>query len=129
MNKNPILRLCGVFLILNLLILLPIRWLPGVFTIWGISGLPAVLHCCLWSRSAACRSDICRKRLQLCCRLLGMILAANLLCIITQLIQPDAYFLIAAAIVGGIAGLLHIFLTAVMMQAARPLRRGEETLK
>lgn len=124
--KSPILRLCGVFLILNFLILLPMGWLPGVFIIWGISGLPAALHCCLWSRSAACRSDICQKRLLLCCMLLGLILIANILCIIMQQIQPDAFFLIAAAMVGGITGLFHIILTAVMMLAARPCGGGKK---
>lgn len=121
MNKSLIHRLCGAFLILNLLILLPMRCLPGVLIIRGISGLPATLQCCLWSHSATCRSDICLKRLQLCCRLLGLILAANLLCIIMQLIQPDAFLLVATAIVGSIAGLFHIILTAIMMLSARPL--------
>lgn len=121
MTKAPVFPLCGAFLLLNILTLLPLGHLPSIALLWCLTGLPPALHLCLWSRSAAGRCQTGQKRLTLSGWLLGIIWAANLYCIIVQQIQPDAFIGIAIAVLGGSMGLLHILTTAIQMLTARPL--------
>lgn len=118
MTKPPVFPLCGAFLLLNFLTLLPLGHLPSIALLWCLTGLPPALHLCLWSRSAAGRCRPGQKRLTLSGWLLGIIWAANLYCIILQQIQPDAFIGIAIAVLGGSMGLLHILTTAGLMLTA-----------
>ena len=120
MTKPHVFPLCGAFLLLNFLTLLPLGHLPSIALLWCLTGLPPALHLCLWSRSAAGRCQTGQKRLTLSGWLLGIIWAANLYCIILQQIQPDAFIGIAIAVLGGSLGLLHIITTAVLMLISNP---------
>lgn len=53
-------------------------------------------------------------------RLLYVILAVNAFTVIMHLMELDAFILIAIALLGGGAGLLHIIITTLLIWAGRP---------
>lgn len=122
MNVDSVSRLCRIFLVLNFLVFLPLESLVGAITAWGITGVPAALHCYLRRFSQSAQSEAGRKTLVRCSCFLFVILMVNALAVIMQLIQPDAFILIAIAVLGGSTGLLHVVITALLMAAAKEYR-------
>lgn len=120
MNLIGLRRLCWVFLILNFLVFLPLGSFSGIIVAWTITGVPAVLHCWLRGASTAAQQPSGRKALLISGRLLYAILAVNAFTVIMHLIEPDAFILIAIALPGGGAGLLHIVTTTLLIRAGRP---------
>ena len=113
-------RLITLFLILNFLVFLPLDSFPGIIMAWIITGVPAALHCYLRGASATAQQPAYRKALIISGWLLYAILAVNVFIIIMQQIKPDAFILIAIALLGGGAGLLHIIITTLLIRAGRP---------
>lgn len=122
MNVDSVSRLCRIFLVLNFLVFLPLESLVGAIAAWGITGVPAALHCYLCRFSQSAQSEAGRKTLVRCSGFLFVILMVNILAVIMQLIQPDAFILIAIAVLGGSTGLLHVVITALLMAAAKEYR-------
>lgn len=122
MNTNSVPRLCRIFLVLNFLILLPLGSLTAAIAAWVITGVPAALHCYLRSFSQSAQSEAGQKTLSRCSSFLFVIPAVNAFAVIMQMIQPDAFILIAIAMLGGSIGLLHICATALLMAAVNGYR-------
>lgn len=113
-------RIITLFLILNFLVFLPLGSFAGIIMAWIITGVPAALHCYLRGTSSAAQHPSCRKALKISGWLLYAILAVNAFTVIVQLMEPDAFILIAIALLGGGVGLLHIITTIILVRAARP---------
>lgn len=113
-------RIISLFLILNFLVFLPLESFTVIILAWIITGVPAALHCCLRDASSAAQQPAYRKALIISGRLLYVILAVNAFTVIMHLMELDAFILIAIALLGGGAGLLHIIITTLLIRAGRP---------
>lgn len=122
MKPDYVSRLCRIFLVLNFLVFLPLESLVGTIAAWGITGVPAALHCYLRRFSHSAQTEAGRKTLARCSSFLFVILVVNVFTVIMQMIQPDAFILIAIAMLGGSIGLLHIIITALLMAKAKEYR-------
>lgn len=122
MKTDSVSRLCRMFLIINILVFLPLGSLTAAIAAWLITGVPAALHCYLRCFSKSVRSEAEQKMLERCSSYLFVIAAVNAFAVIMQMIQPDAFILIAIAMLGGSIGLLHIVITALLMAAAKGYR-------